>query len=523
MTLNYLLIWITGISVLSTFRSALRHRESEGDFWLVRSLIVLGFIALGLFFFPHSVGLGAAALWAFIIGLPALIYRRIDVMIGKQDYDGAARLATLMTILRPDASSRSLQGLMFALRQIKRGNLSQAERMLGGHSRIDSSLGRSARAHLFALSGRWSDLRAWVESDLIPRQILDRDPALLPTYLRSLGETGDLEKLMRAYAQYRKKLVTPGNSSLLDLTRLVLFAFGGRPAALQNLLEHKMEGLAEPLKRFWMATALLADEQPALAMGILDELGASSDASLASAVRMRRESPLAIPRRDLGTEALAALNGAVMEHEREGLIGGSSLVRPRPSVTYWLIGLNCAVFGVELMLGAPNDGRRLFELGALFPPIVLDQGQWWRAFSASLLHVDFLHLFMNMLGLFMLGPFVELALGRLRYVACYFVCGVGSMLMIVLLTSYGHLPPQLTLGASGSVMGMIGASGAIFVRAWLAHRNRMAIEGLKTILINVAIQVVFDITTPQVSLSAHMGGFLSGILLGLLLYSPRGR
>lgn len=519
MDLNYLLSWIIGVSAASSFWRGLRHRTTDSGQLALYSLVVLVFLGSGFLWWPDKAGILAAALWVGAILAPALVYRRIDSLVERQEYHRAYGLSKALLLLRPGESSAALVDLLSALDHVSKGDFAEAERLMAGYAGNETSLGRSARAHLFAMSGRWAELRSWIERDLVPRGSLERDPTLVPTYLRSLGECGDRASLLDAYNRYHPRLTAPNHAALLDLAHLVLFSFGGRPSALEKLFARRLHTISEPLRAFWIGTALMASGKHDSARSVLVAAIDRADPSLARAIRRRLDEPLsAAPA--TGGRILADAEG---ELDHPTLAGPVALGKPRWPVTMGLICLNVVVFAIELYLGVTENGLALYRLGALLPRSVLVEGEWWRCVTATVLHVNFMHLFMNMVGLYILGPFVEAALGPVKYALCYAIAGVGSMAMIVLLTASGYIPSSLTLGASGAIMGMIGASAAVLVRDWYAHRSRLSIENLKAVFFNIAIQIVFDISTPEVSMSAHMGGMIIGLFAGALLYSQRRR
>jgi rhomboid protease GluP len=97
------------------------------------------------------------------------------------------------------------------------------------------------------------------------------------------------------------------------------------------------------------------------------------------------------------------------------------------------------------------------------------------------------------------------------------ISGFGSSAGVVVLTLLGFIRTTQLVGASGCVMGIVGGLAAYLVR----HRHSPnAGQRLTNIALIIAIQVVFDLTTPQVSMAAHVCGLVSGFVVVLLL-APR--
>jgi rhomboid protease GluP len=186
--------------------------------------------------------------------------------------------------------------------------------------------------------------------------------------------------------------------------------------------------------------------------------------------------------------------------------------------TYILIGMNLSVFALEIVSGGSQNLETLYQLGALSPEEVW-LGEWWRVLSANFLHFGWLHLITNMLGLYFLGQFVELAIGISRYLFIYLISGTGSMLAFsVLAIKFGD-SQQLLVGASAAIMGLVGVIGAMFFRDWRKEKSRTATKRLRFILLVIVLQFVFDLTTPQVSFLSHILGLVIGLIAGYLLLS----
>jgi membrane associated rhomboid family serine protease len=174
--------------------------------------------------------------------------------------------------------------------------------------------------------------------------------------------------------------------------------------------------------------------------------------------------------------------------------------------------VNVAVFAVEGR--SSTDPMRLLQLGALEADLVLIGHQYWRLGTALFLHYGILHLLFNMFALYLLGPTLERVVGGTRFLFFYLVAGLGSSAGVVLLTRLHLVQPGQLVGASGCVMGVVGAWAGFLLR----HQHIPdARARLKNILTIIGVQVLFDISTPQVSMSAHLCGLVTGFALGLVL------
>jgi membrane associated rhomboid family serine protease len=179
-----------------------------------------------------------------------------------------------------------------------------------------------------------------------------------------------------------------------------------------------------------------------------------------------------------------------------------------------LIVLNAAVFLLEVRQGYRTRPEVLLQLGALDPIRVIVNHEYWRLFTALFLHYGAIHLFFNVFALYVLGPPLERAIGASRFLACYLISGIGSSAGVVVLTLLRIIHPAELVGASGCVMGIVGAWAGFLLR----HRHvSNARRRLNNIFLIIIVQFAFDISTPQVSTSAHLCGLVTGLLVGLLL------
>jgi len=195
----------------------------------------------------------------------------------------------------------------------------------------------------------------------------------------------------------------------------------------------------------------------------------------------------------------------------------SSQLRSAPAVLV-LILLNVLAFLFEISVGDLNNPEILHRAGALDPYAVVAQGEYWRLFTALFLHGGFTHLLFNLFALYVLGPPLERAMGTVRFAVCYLISGLASSAGVVGLMVLGFVQVAELVGASGCIMGIVGAWAGFLLR----HRHvPQAKQRLGNVVIIIVIQIAFDLSTPQVSMAAHLCGLITGFLLGLILTSRR--
>jgi rhomboid protease GluP len=183
-------------------------------------------------------------------------------------------------------------------------------------------------------------------------------------------------------------------------------------------------------------------------------------------------------------------------------------------VVLTLVIINIAIFILELLAGGSTNEFTLHRLGELDTSLVIYRHEYWRLLAALFLHYGPIHIFFNLFALLLLGPPLERQIGGLLFFVCYMVSGLGSSIAVVLLTRLRLLEPVQLVGASGCIMGVVGTWAGFLLR----HRHLpLARQRLRNIFVIVLLQLAFDVVTPRVSMSAHLGGLFTGFLLGLLV------
>ena len=206
-----------------------------------------------------------------------------------------------------------------------------------------------------------------------------------------------------------------------------------------------------------------------------------------------------------------------------------------PVATYLLIGLCVGAFLWQL---GHNERAVLYgygmipaELFGLWHPPRAYQivPPWATLLSSMFLHGGWFHLIGNMIFLWIFGNNIEDVLGRARYILFYLCCGVAAALTQAFSNYGGHVP---MVGASGAIAGVLGAylllypNANVHVFVWIVIFFRIVnIPAWILLGLWFAMQLVSGLArapgTPGVAFWAHVGGFVSGIILVQLL-RPRG-
>ena len=164
-----------------------------------------------------------------------------------------------------------------------------------------------------------------------------------------------------------------------------------------------------------------------------------------------------------------------------------------PVVTYTFIGLNVLVYLLQWIIPGFTNQLVLAPALAAYEP--------WRLITSAFAHStsSFLHLAMNMYGVYIFGTMLEPRMGRLRFTWLYLLSAFGGSLGVLLLSD----PLSATLGASGALAGLFLATFVVF------RSNKQALRSMGIIL---ALNVALGFVISGISWQGHLGGAILGIL-----------
>ncbi len=186
----------------------------------------------------------------------------------------------------------------------------------------------------------------------------------------------------------------------------------------------------------------------------------------------------------------------------------------RYPLTYTLIVLSSIVYLFSALLSqslVDMDMQTLVDMGALFGPLTVLKGEWWRLLTAMFLHGGMTHLLMNMFSLYLIGRGAEMYFDTKSYLSIYFFSGIIGGLVSL----YMH-PVSVGVGASGAIFGVFGALAGFF----LAHREKIASHTkafMKDFGIIILINLFIGVSIPSIDVSAHIGGLIVGFIGGFVL------
>lgn len=489
-----------------------RPRDQPGWFgsnlpWVAVNAAVLISGALALMLAPGLAGTLVALIFLPFVAAPVLLFSQSQRMALTGRLPLAARLARGAAILHPTTTNKMHADLTTAISGDDDANAKALSALATTAPREYRPL---VLAQLAVTRRDWSEVLAIAGA---------RDPSdtsMKAMEIRALGETGRIEPMVQSYIAGRSALVGPQGL----MSKLIVLAFGGRPDGVAALLNKKLAGMDAETKSYWTGLGYLNSGTDT----------ASGERALAKlAAEAKRERTREMSRQHLNAFAAsppqplpAPTRSSLDLIEHQTLVETSE--RPLPvlalATTLGLIAVNVAAFLAEIYMGGSEDSEALIGLGALWPPEVFENGEWWRLLTASFLHFGPVHLASNMFVLWVLGRLLEPMLGSLRTLAIYILGALVSSAFVLWLMKAGITEYGLLVGASGAIFALLGAEAMMVLQSWWRDSEHFDRRKLSTLAVMLGLQIVIDLSVPNVSFAAHASGFFAG-MVGLLLVPRR--
>lgn len=482
--------------------------------WRLASFAVLLVTAGAWLVDRDTAGFVGGGAWLALLLVPAIGLKKIAELSSHERYRAACRWAMALRFLHPAADLPAQARLFRALEVAQSGAFAEALALLTPLRNNFTSAGRLAIAQSFRLRGEWTNLVGWARSE-VPPAIRRSDFNLMAIFLRALGEVGARDELVLEFATMLSSEGRMGQPlANYQSCRLRALAFAGRLGEHQD--SPAFTKLPHDLREFWIATSEFASGDAAAARARLEHLPTMKNQLLASEVAQRLASGEGLAQAPLSAPTIALLHRIEQIDRQPIALFGSGGMRPTVVVLI-LIALNIAMFVAEVRFGGSTNPRTLHRLGALEPLAIRFGGEYWRMLTSLFLHYGPLHLLFNLYALLVIGPGLERIVGPVRFAAYYLLAGLGSSTGVLLLKLRDLSRAEQLVGASGCVLGIVGVWAGYLLR----HRNEpFAGRRLRNIILVVAVQIAFDLSTPQVSMAAHLSGLATGFLLGLLISAP---
>jgi membrane associated rhomboid family serine protease len=183
-------------------------------------------------------------------------------------------------------------------------------------------------------------------------------------------------------------------------------------------------------------------------------------------------------------------------------------------ITLTLIGANIVVFIAQLIFDP-----WFTTVFALTPELALSKLYVWQFVTYMFLHGGIMHIFFNMFVLYMFGSVIEHSLGEIKYVTLYFVSGIGSAILYLVLTNIFSGGMGLSnvpmLGASGAVFGILAAYGFMFPKNTVIIPPFIPIPAIVAVIGFAVLEFFSGVfgTQPGIANFGHLGGLITGAIL----------
>lgn len=185
------------------------------------------------------------------------------------------------------------------------------------------------------------------------------------------------------------------------------------------------------------------------------------------------------------------------------------------TVTLYVLSLLLSRSNLQMMLAPSTEVLILLGASGVYPVLVL--GRWWTLLTAGWLHAGVLHILFNVLWIRQLAPPVADLYGPGRMVIIYTVSGVAGFGLTTFAGAYLTWlpipflrPAMLTVGASASIFGLLGAMVHYGRRTGSSHVGQMGLQ-------YALLMALFGVIMPGIDNYAHLGGFAGGYLASLVL------
>ena len=185
-------------------------------------------------------------------------------------------------------------------------------------------------------------------------------------------------------------------------------------------------------------------------------------------------------------------------------------------ITLSIIGICVLVFLLQVILKDPfNNTFSLIPSAAL-------SGQVWQFVTYMFLHGDPMHLFLNMVALFIFGFTIEKTLGRKKYLTLFFVSGILSAVLYLVLTlaitPVQDLPIVMNtrlIGVSGAAFAIMAAYGLLYPRNWIIMFPGIPMPAIVAVIVFAGIEIFYGLTGLEAGVAnwGHVGGLLVGVLM----------
>ncbi len=508
--INVFIIITVFSTCLSTIIQVIKEIIPKNDGWITISVLII--LVTGLLLTINlslSAWIGGILLTLFLI-IPRWLLYRFDRLFEVKNYQKSRQILSIILCLHFTKYCQNYYQLLLGLELADNGNINKGINILNKNNTCLPIFNYYYGLFYYEILGDWQKCLQLFEHE-IDKKILFSDPLLLTYYLRALGETGKLNQLFENISKVQSILLKQKKYTYISRIKLYGFAFSGQISALKQLFASELSFYPEYLQQFWLVTAKTVMNKNKDYYQILLKKYSMNHNILRASVEWRIKKTSIPLLEKIKNSAYKNLYQIHINNKKTNI--NTNILRSKnKKITLFLITINFLVFVTQIRFGGSENLETLYQLGALVP-IVVWEGEFWRLITANFLHYGWGHFLMNMLALYFLGNLVEAISNKYHYIIIYFLSGIGSMFAFSLLANYTNKLDYILVGASASVMGLVGSLTAIFLRRWLNEKSSINSKRLSMMLIIITVQLISDYLIPQVSMLSHLFGLLIGFMI----------
>ena len=199
------------------------------------------------------------------------------------------------------------------------------------------------------------------------------------------------------------------------------------------------------------------------------------------------------------------------KNEKRNKVAEKIFSYKKPIVTYIIISICILLYIImEIFGNGSTNNITLLKFGANLD-VLVKNGEYYRLFTSIFLHIGIMHLLCNMYSLYIIGREVESLFGKVKYIIIFILSGIfGSVLSI----AFSH--NVISAGASGAIFGLLGA----LLYFGMYYRTYLGEALVRSIIPILIINLVIGFLSPGIDMAAHIGGFVGGILVSMMVGIP---
>ncbi len=513
--INVLIIITVFSTCLVTIIQVSQGIIPKNDGWITIGLFVISVTALLLVVnLSLSAGIGGILLTILLI-IPQWGLHRINRLFEIKNYQKSRRLLSRLICLHFTPYWQNYRQLLLALELADNGDRKKAIALLNQNNNSLPIFHYYYQLFTYEIVGDWQGCLQWFNYK-IDKKILFSDALLLTYYIRTLGETGKINQLLQIFLTVQSILLKQKKYAYISRIKLYALAFSGQILAIKKMFTNELSFYPKHLQAFWLVTAKTVTDKNNNNYKILLKQYLHNHYILKSSLEWRIKKLSISFLEKITNSSYKSLYQINFKDKK--IHDNYNVFRLRnQKITLLLIFLNCLGIITQISLGGSENLETLYQLGALVP-MVIWQGEFWRLITANFLHYGWGHFLMNMLALYFIGNLLESLSNKYHYIIIYFLSGVGSMFAFSYLAFYTNQLDYILVGASASIMGLVGSLTAIFLKKWLENKSSINRKRLLIMVTIISLQLISDFVIPQVSLLSH----LFGLLIGFVIESLRG-